>query len=301
MRKASVALSVSLMAMVLVGLATRAEAETTKTVSYGPYTVAAGSMDMPTMYDRLRLGVSRPCSDCYITSFQADLKADGTTANFDTGMMLHHVVFTSQFRSDATCSGTYLGLAGERFFASGNERTRISFPDGYGYRVRWWDSWNMYLSLMNMMPTSQTAYIHVTFTLAPTSANLKAVKPVWLDINQCGDSEYTITPPPPEEKMWTWTVNVPGRVVAAAGHLHDFGDHIKATDTTTGKLICDSSAGYGTKPAYMGHIESMSTCVKDFLARVHSGDKVVLDSFYNSPEARDDVMGIMLIYVYRTG
>jgi hypothetical protein len=47
----------------------------------------------------------------------------------DTGPMLHHVVYTSQLRSDATCRGTALGLAGERFFASGNERNR-DHPSG---------------------------------------------------------------------------------------------------------------------------------------------------------------------------
>jgi hypothetical protein len=154
-----------------------ADTGSVKTVRYGPFTVAAGSMDMPTMYDTVRLAVARPCSSCYVTSMQARLRyADGTTANFDTGVMLHHVMMTSQWRQDVTCSGTALGLAGERFFASG-----------------------------------------------------------------------------------------------------------------------------GTNPAYMGHIESMSTCVGTSLPRLHTGDDIVLHSYYNSPEPKSDVMGIMLIYLDTSG
>jgi hypothetical protein len=274
---------------------------TTKTVSYGPFTVAAGSMDMPTMYDTLRLGVSRPCVSCYLTSMQARLRyPDGTTANYDTGIMLHHVMLSSQWRQDVTCSGTALGLVGERFFASGNERTRIGFPLGYGYRLRWYDSWNLLVSLMNMMPTSQTVYVDVSFSYQPDWSGLRTVKPVWLDIDECGDSEYSI-PAGPSDTAWHWKSTLAGRVVSAAGHVHDYGVHLSATDTTTGKLICDSVAGYGTDPAYMGHIESMSTCIGTTLPRLHTGDDVVLRSYYNSPVAKSDVMGIMLIYVHLSG
>jgi Stress up-regulated Nod 19 len=274
---------------------------TVKTVSYGPFTVGAASMDMPTMYDTLRFGVSRPCVACYLTSMQARLRyANGTTANYDTGIMLHHVVLASQWQKDVTCSGTPLGLAGQRFFASGNERTLIDLPPGYGYPVHWYDSWNMLVSLMNMMSMSQTVYVDVTFTYQPSWASVQTVKPVWLDIDECGDSEYSI-PAGPSDTAWSWTSTLAGQVVFAAGHQHDYGVHLSATDTTTGSLICDSVAGYGTKAAYMGHIESMSTCGGTGLPRLHTGDGVVLHSYYNSPEPKSDVMGIMLLYVRPTG
>src|SRR5215216_3961904 len=112
-----------------------AGAATDKTVRYGPFTIPAGTATAPATSSYLRLGVSRPCTECDITSFKPDLVyADGSSATMETGPMLHHVVFTSQFREDATCSGTWLGLAGERFFASGDERTAITLPNGYGYR-----------------------------------------------------------------------------------------------------------------------------------------------------------------------
>jgi hypothetical protein len=119
--------------MLLVGLGSAQPAQaatSTKTVRYGPFTIPAGTTSDPGMiHNKLLFGVARPCVDCYITSFKPDLVyADGTRANPDSGPMLHHAVFTSQWRPDATCAGSWLGLAGERFFASGNERTAIKFP-----------------------------------------------------------------------------------------------------------------------------------------------------------------------------
>lgn len=60
-------------------------------------------MEMPGMvHNKLSFAVQRPCLDCFITSFKPDLVyGDGTKANLDSGPMLHHAVFTSQFRSDA--------------------------------------------------------------------------------------------------------------------------------------------------------------------------------------------------------
>ena len=158
------------MGMALVGLGSAQAATSTKTVRYGPFTIpAATDMGPGMIHNKLLFGVARPCVDCYITSFTPDLVyGDGTTANMDTGPMLHHAVFTSQWRPDATCAGSWLGLAGERFFGSGNERTAIKFPAGYGYRVRYYDSWNLLVDLMNhSTASSQTVYVQVTFTIRP--------------------------------------------------------------------------------------------------------------------------------------
>ncbi len=46
----------------------------------------------------------KPCTNCFLLEFQPDLVyADGTSANLDTGMMLHHAVFFAAGRQDPTC------------------------------------------------------------------------------------------------------------------------------------------------------------------------------------------------------
>ncbi|HZN19815.1 MAG TPA: hypothetical protein VFB84_16770 [Micromonosporaceae bacterium] len=150
--------------MLLVGLAPAAPAHAatyTKVVRYGPFTIPAGSDANPgVIHNKLTFAVQRPCIDCYLTSFTPDLVySDGTRATMETGPMLHHAVLTSQFQRDATCGGSWLGLAGERFFASGDERTAVRLPYGYGYRVRWYDSWNLLVDLMNHANTQKTVYL----------------------------------------------------------------------------------------------------------------------------------------------
>jgi hypothetical protein len=289
------------LAVLLVGLVAPAQpaqaATYTKVVRYGPFTIPGGSEADPGMiHNQLRFGVQRPCLDCYITSFTPDLVyADGTRATLENGVMLHHTVFTSQFRQDATCSGTLLGLAGERFFASGNERTAITFPAGYGYRVRWYDSWNQLVDLMNHSATAQTVYVQVTYTYRPSWESVNRLRPVWLDIDQCGDSEYSI-PAGFSDTHWDWRVNVPGRVVAMIGHLHGHGVAIEATNESRGGTsICKSVATLD--PADVHNVLAMSTCTGDPLAVVGQGDVVRLHSMYDSSHPADDVMGIMLAYI----
>ena len=255
-------------------------------------------MDDPGMiHNRLMFAVSRPCVDCFITGFKPDLVyADGTRANMDTGPMLHHAVWTSQFRSDATCGNEPLGLAGQRFFATGDERTVIGLPSGYGYRVRWYDVWHMLVDLMNMAPYPQTVYVAVNYTYRWPWESVRGVTPVWLDIDQCGDSEYWI-PGGFSDTHWDWNVNVAGDVVGAFGHVHGHGLAVEATNESDGGAsICESDATLD--PADPHRVVSMTPCTGDPLAHVAQGQTVRLHSRYQSPHPADDVMGIMLMYIH---
>jgi Stress up-regulated Nod 19 len=289
------------MAMVLAGFGSAQSAQaatSTKTVRYGPFTIPAGTATDPGMvHNKLLLGVARPCVDCHITSFKPDLVyGDGTRATMDSGPMLHHAVLTSQWRPDATCAGSWLGLAGERFFASGNERTAISFPAGYGYRVRYYDSWNLLVDLMNHSTSSKTVYVQISFTMRPSWETVKRVRPVWLDIDQCGDSEYSI-PAGYSDTHRDWTVNVPGKVVAMLGHVHGHGIAVEATNESKGGVsICRSEATLD--PNDVHSVLAMSTCTGDPVATVSQGQTVRLHSEYQSSHPADDVMGIMLGYIH---
>jgi hypothetical protein len=278
-----------------------ASAESTTIVRYGPFTVAGGTETMPGMRTALRLGVAKPCSECYITSFTPNLvyasgPYAGQRADMGTGMMLHHAVFASQWRSDATCSGTWLGLAGERFFASGDERSQVKLLAGYGYRMRWYDQWNLLVDLMNMTAGDKEVYVTVTYTLRSAYESVKPVKPVWLDIDNCGDSEYWI-PAGWSDTHWDWQSTMDGTVVGMIGHQHPTGVRIDATNESQGgSLICSSTA-----TEEMDHVVAMSPCTGYLPATIKRGQRIRLHSIYNSDIARNDVMGIMLGYVHRTG
>ena len=148
---------------------------------------------------------------------------------------------------------------------------------------------------MNHSTSDKTVYVQVTYTYRPSWENVQRVRPVWLDIDQCGDSEYSI-PSGPSDTHRDWAVNVPGKVVAMLGHVHGHGVFVEATNESRGGAsICKSEAT--ADPTDIHSVMSMSTCTGDPLATLTQGEVVRLHSVYNSTHAADDVMGIMLGYI----
>ncbi|HEY5625271.1 MAG TPA: hypothetical protein VIT93_02165 [Dehalococcoidia bacterium] len=299
-------------------------ASTTVDVSWGPFNVPAAGGGGPGNYDTLAFSVAQPCTDCYITSIVPNLVyADGSTANFDNMAMMHHVVVVSTSATDVTCAGTPLGSLGTRLFASGNERTVLQFPPGYGLYNPAGPQWHLIMHLMNMKPEARDMYMEFTFTYVPGSDNLKPVTPVWLDVDNCDDSEYSV-PVGESDTHWDWTSTITGDLVTTAGHVHDYGINLAVEDVATGEYLCNSVAGYASgsafapapvaagdeghpaasliaspgDPAYMGHIEDMTGCSP--MHRLTIGDTVRLHSRYNAPAAKDDMMGIAMAFVHET-
>jgi hypothetical protein len=92
-------------------------------IKYGPYTVPPSSM-----FNIRERKAFKPCEDCLITFMQADLEfPNGSYANADLGMWLHHVVQVDSAVDDTVCGKnvTKRRMAPNRFFASGNERSAV--------------------------------------------------------------------------------------------------------------------------------------------------------------------------------
>ena len=285
------------------------EAQHTTTVRYGPLLLPphlggdgghGGHAGQMVTY--VGPAYDMPCRDCYITGIQPDLVyPDGSQANYHTGAMLHHVVLFDPAESDTTCGRRSAGLvAGQRVFASGNERTGAHLPPGYGYHLGATPLGAM-AELMNMSAQPQQVYITMKVSWVDAdNAQLKDVTPVWLDIDNCGDSQYTV-PAGPSHTTWTWQSTMAGDVVAAGGHVHDQGVSITLSNATRNEVICESVAGYGSGSHHQGHVESMSTCIGDPIATVRQGDDLMIDSYYDASMPDDTVMGIMIAYVHQTG
>jgi hypothetical protein len=91
-------------------------------ITYGPFTVPPMSVNSG-MEDWIISVAQKPCADCLVTWVQAGLEyPNGTVANADNGLWLHHTVFWNTARTAIICphSGP-----GDSFFASGNERTPV--------------------------------------------------------------------------------------------------------------------------------------------------------------------------------
>ena len=273
----------------------------TTTVNWGPWTVG-GFSDLSGFFFNLQ----KPCSDCYITGAVPSLEYDNgggnwVTSNYVNGAMLHHFVIFNKARADTTCGPIFtpLGL-GDRFFASGNERTVMDLPDGYGYYISAntppSTNWDINLHIHNVGAASHSYRVAVTFTWQPAADNLHDLKSIWLDENNCSTSTYPV-PAGYTDTHWDWTSNSEGRIITIGGHVHDFGSSVSAQKTNTGEWLCASSGGYATGSAfdpaavaspprpndaghpsdavavspgdstYVGHIEDMTTCAPNAATR----------------------------------
>jgi hypothetical protein len=269
------------------------------TVRWGPFVLPPAGMGGDADHANVVIPDGpKPCTGCYLVGIEPDLVfADGRSANLDNGMMLHHAVFFASDKVDSTCGGAPgFGNLGERFFASGNERTGGVLPAGFGYPVS--DApWNGVFHVMNHSPLPQTVFVELRTRWVRDG--VQPVRPVWLDMGNCGTSEYDV-PAGRSTRHFTWTSNLTGRVLSAGGHVHDGGIRTSLTNATTGRHVCTSWAAYNTKPAYMGTVDTMSVCAWDSLGTIRAGEVLDLEALYDTPSGARDVMGIMLAYVVET-
>jgi hypothetical protein len=289
----------------------------TSKIRYGPFSVQGAPANpepgMPHGHahtgNRFSLFIRKPCTNCYVTGMTANLVyADGRTAGWNTDAQLHHMVLLAGGggKTDATCAVSLFGLLGQRFFASGDERTPIIAPPGYGYFVGR-ENWHMIWELANHNVTPQNGlHIEMTYNWVPaTTPGMTRLEPVWLDMNQCGTSEIRV-PQGPSTRTYNWTVNRPGRVIGAGGHVHDGGINLNVA--TNGQVWCDSRARYGGSPLYTGHhgeahLSGMGVCTgtrENPVTTLTRGQRVTMTGNYDMPAAVTDQMGIFIVYIDQT-
>lgn len=243
-----------------------------------------------------------------------------TYANSDTGMRLHHVVLTNTGRLSATCGTEY---GGDRFFASGNERTPVSIcangsafnpvelrvklttnrTSQVGYYIGPNDDIFFLVELMNETEDPRPVVVTITYEYIPRiPQSFTQVTPIWLDIssNCTSNSEepafnntafnYTMLP--------RWKADFEGHVTCIVGHLHDGGTHVEVLKN--GKPVCDCVAVYGQNPGYvetgsmnmsmsmnMGSMDMVQISSLNSCMNVGTssvGDEWGLAAFYNTSE-----------------
>jgi len=259
--------------------------------TYSSFTVPANGQ-----LHNVPMAVTPPCTNCRITDMVPNLVfTNGSTANMQDGLMLHHFVLFNPAQTGIGCP------ISEPFFGAGNERTHLHLPSPYGYHNTS-ASWNMITHLVNQTATAQTVNIEVVYRWRPV-AETESARPAWLDIDSIcsgGNSEYTI-PTGYSDTHVDWTVPQNARIIAMSGHLHDIdiidpspcsvhcasrgeaialsaellggpsGDYFGPIPPNnpppgdiTGATLCRSEGHHGSSVATTmranGHLDTMSTC-----------------------------------------
>jgi hypothetical protein len=126
---------------------------------YGPFTIpAAASASQPGQLHNVPTTEPAPCTECRITDMVPTLVyGDGTTANMQTNVLLHHFVLFNQANQGLACP------IAEPFFGAGNERTHLHLPSPFGYENTS-PTWSMLTHLVNLdTTTSKTVYVQIVF------------------------------------------------------------------------------------------------------------------------------------------
>jgi hypothetical protein len=263
------------------------------------YVLPAGN----SIHNAIRFDIPAPCTNCWITDIVPSLvymgdpnHPDGEDANLDTDVNMHHFVLVNPGRADPVCPGGLQGQLGERFFAAGNERSQMHLPTPFGYQNSN-STWRMVSHVVNRGNVQKSLQIQVVFQYRTTGG--ADAKPLWFDIDGCGDSDYT-TPVGYNDATADWTSTVSGRMIGMSGHMHDV-DLTNATPcqvhcpalghgiaistevlggnpsdyygpippnnsppaSLTGATMCRSEAMYGTPWAgtrYASHLDTMTQC-----------------------------------------
>ena len=204
-----------------------------------------GPIDVPPGQNRIAYrpvtGSQKPPVDGWIVRMKPDLVwANGPRKGHppqSINVMFHHGVWVNLSRSNS-------GF-GQLFFATGEEKTIMEFPDGYGYRYKASDKWLLNHMLHNL--SSKEMKLDIQYTIdfipdtAPEAASIKPVEPIWMDVErgriypvfdvhkgsgENGKFTYPRDDPnayPPGVHKNLWAAPQDGVLVSAAGHVHSGG------------------------------------------------------------------------------
>ncbi|KAK3312677.1 hypothetical protein B0H66DRAFT_537761 [Apodospora peruviana] len=293
-------------------------------ITYGPM-LLPGADDATThgMQGFPDRDVLMPCRECLITGFTTDLQwEDGSTANANKGVWLHHTGLMNLNRTDASCPEWP-----ERINVNGNERSpfdmTVKGTRKAGYYVRKTDQIFLQTEVMNYAQDPRLVYLAMEWEYVEGIPDgFDIVTPVWLDVKgNC----LTDLPAPagPNNMVFNVTMgaagyspNFTGELFLIVPHIHD--GNTKQEVYIDGKLVCQNVPGYGETEAFVTHegmyghehehgeepghehgggeeghhdhgsddhilhVSSITQCVN--LGKVGPGNKITVASWYNMTE-----------------
>jgi len=225
--------------------------------------------------------ITVPCTDCYITWWSAGLEyPDGSHANANTSMWLHHLGVLNTKRHDLSCTDRD---AVERSLVSGNERQPVDLTmngsvrelsvivihlltrhrtSKTGYYIAANDTFHLVTELMNSVNDPRAAVVTLEWEFvraisAKGAGGFRPVRAVFLDIDgACGSFTDTSDVDVPKGmsvfKLGMepgWTANISGDIITTFTHLHDGG--VLLETIKNGRVICSTVPGYGETPGFV--------------------------------------------------
>ncbi len=143
-------------------------------------TYTIGPLDITSGQNRIAYkpitGSEKPAVNGWITRIVPNLVNEDGSIPKSSRVMFHHGVWIN----NSAPADSRL------FFATGEEKTDVNFPDGYGLRYKASDNWLLNHMVHNLVPDPMTLYVTYTIDFipdtSPAAAGITPVKPIWMDV-----------------------------------------------------------------------------------------------------------------------
>ncbi len=296
------------------------------TFKFGPIAIKPGQNNIVITDTQ----VDKPKVDGYIVGIHPNLyRDDGSVPPVDV-IHLHHGVWLNLNAKDPTSP-----RLPERFFASGEEKTTMYLPTGYGYPYKASDKWIISYMLHNLLSTPDSVSIIYDLDFIPADAaaakTIKPARPVWMDVqNGSTYPVFDVIKGSGHDGLFTypddatdpykgrtpkneWTVDRDSVIVGTGGHLHPGGLHTDlyvrrdgatpspdAAPAVKGDTahIFESTATYYEPAGAVSWDVAMSVTADDYRVAVKKGDVLRTTATYDSKRASwYESMGIMVTWL----
>ncbi len=208
----------------------------------GPLQVTSGQNRID--YDPI-FGLQKPSRNGWITRIEPNLvRPDGSIPK-SSKVMFHHGVWLNASRDDATDDSVGASFP-ERFYATGEEKTAMELPPGFGYRYEKTDLWILNHMIHNLVVEPMELYVTYTIDFipdgSPLAEGIEPVRPIWMDVENGTeypvfdvkrgsggkDGEFTYpadagNPYGSGARENEWVVDRDGVLVQTIGHVHTGG------------------------------------------------------------------------------
>jgi hypothetical protein len=260
------------------------------TLRIGPMSLPANTshMKMPQPAD---LVWTVPISGWLLAYHPKLVDAAGNTV---PGVVLHHVAFWNENRSDFLCPNK-----DEHIFGAGGELTDWAAIPGFGYRVEKGDQIRIETMVHNPMATSyDKVFLEVSIPYAndASPAPVKNVYPTWIDVGACGNSSYDL-PPGPSKKVGSVSVKYSGLLLGVGGHMHDYGKQL-TLEVANPIAVATKAPDVDVARAQTSKTESLKPAAS---AAELFGEKKQVAVLPAKTDAQGHLLGIPVVTFFQTG
>jgi plastocyanin len=266
--------------------------------------------------------IPKPTVPGWITGIAPNMTlTDGTVPPVDH-LHLHHAVWLNLSRSDLSSPGLP-----QRFFATGEEKTHLTFPPGYGYRYDPSDNWRLNYMLHVLDDKAYNVYVTYDFDFipatSPAASTITEAQPVWMDVqNGSIYPVFNVTAGSGTNGAYTYptdannpygggapkneyTVPFSGELIQTAGHLHPGGLHtdLYLTRGTKTAHLYESKAHYFEPAGPVSWDVAMTATTPKWNVHVKAGDTLSVTATYDTTHKWSwyEVMGIMIAWIVPDG